>query len=422
METVPAYPDVFMKTKKLFTAAICLSEAFRIKRTLEFERSFFMKRKWIALLLVAPMALTMSACGKTSDASTEESIVSAEESSVPAEESSTDAQESASSGTAESVEPENGDEIIITSGGYEIPLSALEHQTGAEDVPAVYFTNEITPESLMAIYEALGRTPTGNVAVKLHTGEGENSYNLEPDFIKDLVQTVDGTIVECNTAYGGSRANTALHMQVAEDRGYTAIADVDIMDADGGTEIPVTGGTRLETNQVGSHFTNYDFFVVLSHFKGHAQGGFGGALKNMSIGIASSEGKSLIHSGGTETTGFGWSTPAEVFTESMAEAAKSVYDYLGEGENLLYINVMNNVSVDCDCNANPAKPDMHDVGIFASLDPVALDQACVDFLYAVPDGGSVIERMQSRMGEHILEHAEEISFGSRKYHLVSIDE
>lgn len=313
-------------------------------------------------------------------------------------------------------------ESVMTSGNYVIHLSDLEHQTEADDVPVVYFTNEITPESLMAIYEALGRTPAGNVAVKLHTGEGENSYNLKPDFIKDLVQTVDGTIVECNTAYGGNRANTALHMQVAEDRGYTAIADVDIMDADGGTEIPVAGGTRLATNQVGSHFMNYDFFIVLSHFKGHAQGGFGGALKNMSIGIASSEGKSLIHSGGTETTGFGWSTPAEVFTESMAEAAKSVYDYLGEGENLLYINVMNNVSVDCDCNANPAEPDMHDVGIFASLDPVALDQACVDFLYAVPDGESVIQRMQSRMGEHILEHAEEISFGSRKYHLVSIDE
>lgn len=385
-----------------------------------------MKRKWIALLLVASMVLTMSACGSSASSTpTEESknpagSTQTEESSTPVDTSSADAQEDTSSESSGSEVTEAG--TVTTSGGYAINLSDLEHQTGTADVPTVYFTNEITSESLMAIYEVLGRTPTGNVAVKIHTGEGENSNNLEPDFIKDLVQAVDGTIVECNTAYGGSRANTALHMQVAEDRGYTAIANVDIMDSDGGTEIPVISGTRLETNQVGSHFTNYDFFIVLSHFKGHAQGGFGGALKNMSIGIASSEGKSLIHSGGTETTGFGWNTPAEVFTESMAEAAKSVYDYLGEGENLLYINVMNNVFVDCDCNANPAEPDMHDVGIFASLDPVALDQACVDFLYAVPDGESVIERMQSRMGEHILEHAEEISFGSREYHLVSIDE
>lgn len=372
-----------------------------------------MKRKWMALVIAASMVFTLGACGTSSNTPAEESTASVDSSNADTQEepsAETSGSEAAGAGT------------VTTSGNYVINLSELEHQTDSEDVPVVYFTNEITSESLMAIYEALGRTPTGNVAVKLHTGEGENSYNLEPDFIKDLVQAVNGTIVECNTAYGGNRANTALHMQVAEDRGYTAIADVDIMDADGGLEIPVIGGTRLETNQVGSHFTNYDFFIVLSHFKGHAQGGFGGALKNMSIGIASSEGKSLIHSGGTETTGFGWNTPAEVFTESMAEAAKSVYDYLGEGENLLYINVMNNVSVDCDCNANPAEPDMHDVGIFASLDPVALDQACVDFLYAVPDGESVIARMQSRMGEHILEHAEEISFGSREYRFVSIDE
>ena len=378
-----------------------------------------MKKKLLALILGMSMVFTLGGCGASSDVPAEESDTIASD-----VQSSEDVQQNSSSEDASPEESDNSEpesKSVTTSGDYVINLSDLEHQTEADDVPVVYFTNEITPESLMEIYEALGRTPTGNVAVKLHTGEGENSYNLEPDFIKDLVQTVDGTIVECNTAYGGNRANTALHMQVAEDRGYTAIADVDIMDADGGTEIPVAGGTRLTTNQVGSHFTNYDFFIVLSHFKGHAQGGFGGALKNMSIGIASSEGKSLIHSGGTETTGFGWDTPAEVFTESMAEAAKSVYDYLGEGENLLYINVMNNVSVDCDCNANPAEPDMHDVGIFASLDPVALDQACVDFLYAVPDGESVIERMKSRMGEHILEHAEEINFGSREYRLVQIE-
>ncbi len=298
----------------------------------------------------------------------------------------------------------------------------LEHQTDSEDAPIVYMTTDISPEGLMAIYNALGRTPEGKVAIKLNTGEGEGSYNLEPDLIKDLVQSVDGTIVECNTAYGGSRANTAMHLQVAEDRGYTAIAPVDIMDADGGTEIPVNGGTRLTTNQVGSHFMDYDFCIVLSHFKGHMMGGFGGALKNMSIGIASKEGKSLIHSAGANKTGYSPTTPADTFTESMAEAAKSVYDYLDNGNKLLCINVMNNISVDCDCDAFPNKPDMHDIGILASLDPVALDQACVDLIYAAPDSKSVIKRIESRNGTHILEHAEEIGFGSRAYRLVSIDD
>ncbi len=298
----------------------------------------------------------------------------------------------------------------------------LEHQTDSQDAPIVYMTTDISPEGLMAIYEALGRTATGKVAIKLNTGEGEKSYNLEPDLIKDLVESVDGTIVECNTAYGGNRANTAMHMQVAEDRGYTAIAPVDIMDADGGTEIPVEGGTRLTTNQVGSHFLEYDFCIMLSHFKGHMMGGFGGALKNMSIGIASSEGKSLIHSAGTRKTGYSPSTPADTFTESMAEAAKSIYDYLDNGNKMLSINVMNNISVDCDCAASPQKPDMHDIGILASLDPVALDQACVDLIYAAPDSGSVIRRIESRNGTHILEHAEEIGFGSRAYRLVSIDD
>lgn len=170
---------------------------------------------------------------------------------------------------------------VATAGGYEIKLSDLAHQTGSDNDPVVYYTSVIDSDALMAIYEALGRTPTDGdrVAVKLHTGEGDGSYNLDPQFIKALVQSVDGTIVECNTAYGGNRASTALHMQVAEDHGYTAIADVDIMDADGGMEIPVTGGTHLKTDLVGSHLANYDFCMVLSHFKGHAMGGFGGALK-----------------------------------------------------------------------------------------------------------------------------------------------
>lgn len=319
--------------------------------------------------------------------------------------------------------PDSSFEIITQSNLTTLlpDFGELEHLTVSEESPAVYMTKNISPEGLMAAYRALGRTPTGNVAVKLHTGEGEDSNHLRPDFIQELIKTVDGTIVECNTAYGGNRASTAMHMQVARDRGYTDIAEVDIMDADGGMEIPVKGGSHLHTNQVGANFDNYDSFLVLSHFKGHAMGGFGGALKNTAIGIASSEGKSLIHTGGAERSGIGWNTPVDVFTESMAEAAKSVSDYLNDGSSILYINVVNNISVDCDCVADPAEPDMHNIGILASLDPVALDQACVDLIYAAPDGGSVVERIESRNGTHILEHAAEINLGSRNYRLLSID-
>ena len=370
-------------------------------------------KRWLPVLLI--IGLIMILLAGCSGASGDSNLETAEQFESPSpgsvDSSSSDSPESP--GTSPGSSNDSG---TVTGTGI------LEHQTDSEAAPVVYMTSAISPEGLMAAYEALGRTPSGNVAVKIHTGEGENSFNLKPDFIKELVQLVDGTIVECNTAYGGSRASTALHMQVAKDRGYTDIASVDIMDADGGFEIPVVGGTRLTTNQVGANFVNYDFFVVLSHFKGHAMGGFGGALKNMSIGIASSEGKSLIHSAGAETTGYGRNTPSEAFTESMAEAAKSVNDYLDNGNNLLYINVMNNISVDCDCSANPAQPDMHDIGILASLDPVALDQACVDLVYAAPDSSSVIQRIESRKGIHILEHAEAIGFGSREYRLVNLDD
>ncbi len=366
-------------------------------------------KRFLSLLLIVLMTLSLLAgCSGTADNNAAASASQTENPSPSAEPSSSSV-------------PSDSPETSPSSDGTEAS-GMLEHQTDSQDAPIVYMTTDISPEGLMAVYEALGRTPTGKVAVKLHTGEGVNSYNLEPDFIKDFVQSVDGTIVECNTAYGGARANTALHMQVAEDRGYTAIATVDIMDADGGTEIPVNGGTHLTTNQVGSHFMNYDFFVVLSHFKGHAMGGFGGALKNMSIGIASSEGKSLIHSAGKAKSGISPGTPADSFTESMAEAAKSVYDYMDNGNNMLFINVMNNISVDCDCNGSPAKPDMLDIGILASLDPVALDQACVDLIYAAPDSKSVIRRIEVRNGTHILEHAQKIGFGSREYRLVSIDD
>lgn len=298
------------------------------------------------------------------------------------------------------------------------PLSAFAETTG-EMPPAVYMTTEITPEGLMAVYEALGRQAQGeNVAVKISTGETGSNY-LRPELIEEFVQAVGGTIVECNTAYGGQRASTAMHYQLAEDHGYTAIADVDIMDENGSMTLPVTGGTVLTENYVGANLQNYDFLVVLSHFKGHAMAGFGGAIKNLSIGCASSEGKAWIHSGGTG--GSMWGGEQDAFLEAMAEAAKSVVDYFGNGERALYINVMNRLSVDCDCDGNPAEPDMHDIGILASLDPVALDQACIDLVYGAPDGGSLIQRIESRNGLHTLEHTQDIGFGSRNYTLVNID-
>ena len=285
------------------------------------------------------------------------------------------------------------------------------------EVPAVYMTTDISSEGMIAVYEALQASPEGDIAVKLSTGEPGSNY-LRTDLIGDLVQSFDDpTIVECNTAYGGSRANTAMHYQVAEDHGYTEIADVDIMDEDGSMTLPVTGGTNLEENYVGSHFENYDYYVVLSHFKGHSMAGYGGAIKNISIGIASAEGKSHIHSGGTG--GSMWSGDQDAFLESMAEAGKSVVDYL-DG-NILYINVMNRLSVDCDCDRSPAEPDMHDIGILASCDTVALDQACIDLVYSAEDGDSLVERIESRNGLHTLEHAEEIGLGSRTYELVNVD-
>ena len=297
----------------------------------------------------------------------------------------------------------------------ETPAESGDTPTG---VPSVYMTTDISADGLMAVYEALGASPSGDIAVKLSTGEPGSNY-LRTDLIGDLVQSFDNpTIVECNTAYGGQRANTAMHYQVAEDHGYTAIANVDIMDENGSMTLPVTGGSNLTENYVGANFANYDYYVVLSHFKGHSMAGYGGAIKNISIGIASSEGKAHIHSGGTG--GSIWGGDQDAFLESMAEAGKSVVDYL-DG-NILYINVMNRLSVDCDCDGSPAEPDMHDIGILASFDPVALDQACVDLVYSAEDGASLIQRIESRNGLHTLEHAEEIGLGSRTYELVSIDE
>ena len=291
----------------------------------------------------------------------------------------------------------------------------------------VYMTKDISPEGLLRVYEALNVEPKGNVAVKLSTGEAENPNHLDPALIKDLVQSVDGTIIECNTAYSGSkRADTAMHMQVAKDHGFTDIADVDIMDRDGYISIPVEGGKNLKENWVGKNLEDYDYVLVLTHFKGHPMGGFGGALKNISIGIASREGKVRIHSGGKlkkpTITLSALITNQDIFTESMAEAAKSVYDYEGHGDNITFISVMNRMSVDCDCVSSPAEVDMHDIGILASNDPVALDQACIDLVFKASDGESLQNRITSLNGIHILTHAEKIGLGNRAYEIVDLDE
>lgn len=325
----------------------------------------------------------------------------------------------------ESVEAEeNGENVtaesVRTNGGEVIGLSALEHQDkGGES--AVYFTSDISSQALVDIYAALGTELIGDkIAVKLSTGEPPASNYLDPALIAELVRQVNGTIVENNTAYGGQRSGTAMHYQVAEDHGFTAIADFVVMDENGSVSLPVEGGTRLTENLVGAHFPEYDGYLVLSHFKGHAMAGFGGAIKNISIGLGSQEGKCLIHTAGASRTS-PWGGEQDPFTESMAEAGKSVVDAL-DG-NILYISVMNRLSIDCDCDGNPSEPDMHDIGILASTDPVALDQACVDLIYASKDDtASLIERMESRNAIHVLEHGEEIGLGTRTYRLVNCDD
>ncbi|MCH5150592.1 MAG: DUF362 domain-containing protein [Spirochaetales bacterium] len=307
--------------------------------------------------------------------------------------------------------------------------------TNDKNVPIVYFTKDISPEGLVKVYKAMGWSPTGKVGVKISTGESEKSNHLRPELIGKLVKDeLHGTIVECNTAYGGNRASNAMHKQVAKDRGYLEIAPFDLLDEDGEMEIPVKGGKNLKVDYVGSHFKNYNSYLVLSHFKGHAMGGFGGAIKNLSIGFGSGtsvkkSGKSLIHSGGrTSAKNFwGFTNGNEnqlKFLESMAEAAKGVCDYMGNEKGIAFVNVMNRLSVDCDCNGNPEEPDMHDIGILASIDPLAIDQACVDLVFTAADSAKLVERIETRMGRHTLEHAEKIGLGkgSRNYRLVNIDE
>lgn len=291
----------------------------------------------------------------------------------------------------------------------------------------VYMTEEISPESLVKIYEALGRPAEGKVAVKISTGEPGGHNFLQPSLIKDLVQKVDGTIVECNTAYGGRRSNTEDHIQAAREHGFFDIADVDIMDSESEFNIPVKDTTHIKYDIVGTHLKNYDFMINLAHFKGHAMAGFGGVIKNQSIGVASANGKAYIHTAGVTSKVdelWGHVDDQDGFLESMAAAAQGVADYFGD--NIIYINVMNNLSVDCDCDSHPHDPEMHDIGIFASLDPVALDQACLDQVYNMTptdgnDNRPLIERIDSRNGRHTVDYAEKIGLGTKNYRLVSID-
>ena len=295
-----------------------------------------------------------------------------------------------------------------------LPASACADEP---EKPVVYFTDDISPEGLVAVFEALNWKPTGPVAVKLSTGEPPDSNYLRPELIADLVHLVDGTIVECNTAYAGNRAATAEHYQVAEDHGFTDIADFQILDEYGSMEIPVTSGTHLTGDLVGAHFQDYGSYLMLSHFKGHPMAGYGGAIKNTSIGLASAMGKVRIHSGGTSDTHWHDELHME-FLESMAEAAKGVCDYLGD--QVVFVNVMNRLSIDCDCTGHPEEPDMHDIGILASTDPVALDQACLDLVSKADGNEKIMWRLEDLDGVHTLEHAEEIGLGNRAYTLVDI--
>ena len=289
----------------------------------------------------------------------------------------------------------------------------------------VFFTKEITPESLVRIYSTLGTELKGKVGVKISTGEPGGHNYLHPELIGELVHRLNGTIIECCTAYEGRRMDPKEHWKAIEEHGFKAMAPCDIMDEFGEMDLPVQNGFHLDRDIVGAHFADYDSVLVLSHFKGHAMGGFGGALKNISIGIASTRGKTNIHTAGVTTKAeelFQKLPEQDHFLESMADACKAVIDYKG-ASNMLYINVANRLSVDCDCDSHPAEPEMADLGIFASVDPVAVDQACYDAVMNSSDPGkaALIERMTSRHGIHTVEAAARHGLGNRSYQIISLD-
>ena len=349
-------------------------------------------KKGFSLFLLAALALSLCACGQKP---AETVTVSEVPQTAAPRESQTAASEEASAPEAE---------------------AAPEEMTA----PVVYFTADISPEGLQAVYDALNWQPTGKLAVKVSTGEPPASNYLRAELIGPLVQALNGTIVECNTAYGGSRASSAMHRQVAEDHGFTSFAPFDLMDEEGEVQWPVTGGQRLAYAIVGSHADNYSDWLILSHYKGHAMAGFGGAIKNVAIGMSSPSGKVYVHSAGTRSSGSIMHDDQDAWLEAMAEMVTAVRDHVGE-EHIVYINVMNRLSVDCDCDGHPAEPDIHDIGILASTDPVALDQACYDLVSQAEGNASLLRRIESRNGLHTLEYAEQIGLGSRSYILVDLD-
>ena len=290
----------------------------------------------------------------------------------------------------------------------------------------VYFIKEITPENIIKAYEALGKKLEGKVAVKMHSGEQGNQNYLRPEFVQDVVKHVNGTVVECNTAYEGARNSTEKHRKLIEEHEWNKYFPFDLLDAEGpDMELDIPNGRILKKNYVDKNLANYDSLFVLSHFKGHAMGGYGGALKQLSIGCASSAGKTLIHTAGKtndQKVLFDNLPEQDHFLEAMADAASSVVDYF-KG-NAVYINVMKNISVDCDCNGHASAPCMKDIGILASLDPVAVDQACLDLVYNSEDPGKdeLIERIESLHGVHTIEAAAELNVGSREYELIDLDE
>ena len=359
-------------------------------------------KKITALILLAALVLTLSACGrKSADPVT---ASAAPESAAPQE-------------SAVTQDPVNSDTAAAAA---ETTAPKTDATPTEEAAPLVYFTSDISPEGLQAVYSALNWTPSGKLAVKVSTGEPPASNYLRADLIGPLVQSLNGTIVECNTAYGGSRSSSAMHLQVAADHGFTSFADFDLMDEEGEVQWPVTGGTRLEHAIVGSHAENYSDWLILSHFKGHAMAGFGGAIKNVGIGMSSPSGKVYVHSAGTRTSGSIMHSDQDAWLEAMAEMVTAVRDHVGP-EHIVYINVMNRLSVDCDCDGNPAEPDIHDIGILASTDPVALDQACVDLVWQAEGNESLVRRIESRDGLHTLQYAEQIGLGSRTYTLQNLD-
>ena len=284
----------------------------------------------------------------------------------------------------------------------------------------VYFSKTVTPEKVLELYQKKGKTLEGKVAIKIHSGEVGNQNFLKPDFWKPIIDSVGGTVVECNTAYDGGRNTTAKHMKTLHEHGWSKYFDVDLMDAEGDDlELAIPNGLKIKKNFVGKTLVNYDSLLVLSHFKGHPMGGYGGAIKQLSIGIASSVGKAYIHGVG-DVNNF-WGSDHDSFLESMADAASSIVDYF-KG-NIVYINVMKNMSVDCDCCAVAEDPCMADIGILASLDPIAIDQACLDLVYASNDPGRdhLLERIESKNGVHTIEAAAALGFGSREYELITVD-